>query len=85
MVEPYIISQLYITKQLEYITKDRLATHTIIFKLKTALFFSFLVVPRNCLYVAQASSSFERLNTCTPMHTTPTFITEAFCLVTYVH
>ena len=24
------------------------------------------------------------LNTCTPTHTTPTFITEALCLVTYV-
>ena len=42
--EPYIVSQLYITKQLEYVTKDHLATHTILFKLKTALFFSFLVV-----------------------------------------
>ena len=43
-MEPCIISQLYITKQLEYITKDHLAMHTILFKLKTALFFSLLVV-----------------------------------------
>ena len=34
----------YITKQLEYVTKDHIATHTILNKLKTTLFFSFLVV-----------------------------------------
>ena len=40
---------------------------------------SFTAVP-----VAQTSSSFKCLNTCmTPMHTTPTFITEVLCLVTY--
>ena len=44
LVEPCIISQLYIAKQLEYVTKDHLATHTMLFTLKTALFFSFLVV-----------------------------------------
>ena len=44
LVEPCIISQLYITNQLEYVTKDHLATHTLLFKLKMALFFSFLVV-----------------------------------------
>ena len=37
-------SQLYITKQLEYVTKDHLAMHSILFKLKMALFISFLVV-----------------------------------------
>ena len=35
-MEPCIISQLYITKQLECVTKDHLATHTILFKLKMA-------------------------------------------------
>ena len=44
LVEPCIISQLYITKQLEYVTKEHIAMHTILFKLKTALFFNFLVV-----------------------------------------
>ena len=44
LVEPCIICQLYITKQLEYVTKDHLAMHTILFKLKTVLFFSFLVI-----------------------------------------
>ena len=44
LVEPCIASQLYITKQLEYVTKDHLAMHAILFKLKTALFFSFLVI-----------------------------------------
>ena len=34
----------YITKQLEYVTKDHIAMHTILFTLKTALFFSVLVV-----------------------------------------
>ena len=29
---------------LEYVTKGHIATHTILFKFKTALFFSFLVV-----------------------------------------
>ena len=65
----------YITKQLEYVTKDHLKMHIIILKLKTALFFSFLVVyvtvlnniilliTRSHLYVAQASSSFKYLDT----------------------
>ena len=45
MVEPCSIHNNYILKQLEYITKDHIATHTILFiKLKTALFFSSLVV-----------------------------------------
>ena len=35
---------MYITKQLEYITKDRIAMQTILKKVKTVLFFSFLVV-----------------------------------------
>ena len=43
-VEQYSISRQYITKQLEYVTKDHIAMHTILFILKTALFFSFLVV-----------------------------------------
>ena len=44
LVESCIISQLYFTKQLEYVTKDHIAMHTILLKLKMALFFSFLVV-----------------------------------------
>ena len=95
-MEPYIISQLYITKQLEYFTKDYLAMHTILLKLKTALFFSFLVVyvtvlnniilliTQSRLYVAQASSSFKHLDTGMLTHTTSTFTTEEFHLVTYV-
>ena len=43
MVEPCSIRWLYITKQLEYVTKDHVATHTILFKLKMALFFISLV------------------------------------------
>ena len=65
------------------------------FKFKAALFFSFLVVQlflnnillliaRSRLSITQASSSFKRLDTCKFMYTTPTFITEAFCLVTLV-
>ena len=89
MVEPCSIIRQYITKQLEYVTKDHIATHTILFMLKTALFFSFLVVWNNIillitwsrLSVAQASSSFNRLDTCTLTHATPTFITETLCLV----
>ena len=34
----------YISKQLEYVTKDHIVTHTILFKLKMALFLSSLVV-----------------------------------------
>ena len=44
MVEPCSISWQYIMKQLEYVTKDHIAMHTILFKLKMALFFSSLVV-----------------------------------------
>ena len=44
MVEPCTISRYYIMKQLEYVTKDHIARHTILFQLKTALFFSFLVL-----------------------------------------
>ena len=43
-VEPCRISCQYITKQLEYVTKDHIAMHTILNKLKMTLFFSFLVV-----------------------------------------
>ena len=73
LVEPCIISQLYITKQLEYVTTDHLAVHTILFKLKMALFFTFLVITvfnnsillitRSRLYITQASSSFKHLDT----------------------
>ena len=54
--------------------------HTILFTLKTPLFFSFsgvavlinrLVTTQRRLSVAQASPSFKHLGTCTP---TPTFI-----------
>ena len=44
MVEPCSMSQHYITKQLEYIAKDHIAMHTILFKLKQTLFFSVLMV-----------------------------------------
>ena len=37
-------SLVYVTKQLEYVTKDHIAMHTILLMLRTALFFSFLVV-----------------------------------------
>ena len=43
MVKPCSISWHYITKQLEYVTKYHLAAHTILFKLKTALFFGITV------------------------------------------
>ena len=43
-----------------------------------------LLITRSRLSVAQASPSFNRLNTCAPMHATPTFITEALRLVTQV-
>ena len=44
MVEPCSISWQYIMKHLKYVTKDYIAMHTILFKLKMALFFSSLVV-----------------------------------------
>ena len=44
MVETCCISLWYTTKQLEYVTKDHIATYTILIKFKAALFFSFLVV-----------------------------------------
>ena len=44
MVEPCRIRWYHITKQLEYVTKDHIAMHTIFFKLKTDLLFSFLEV-----------------------------------------
>ena len=34
----------YTIKQAEYVTKGHIAMHTILFKLKTTLFFNFLVV-----------------------------------------
>ena len=37
-MEPCSINHQYITKQLEYITKDHIATHTILNKLKTTLY-----------------------------------------------
>ena len=43
-----------------------------------------LLITRSHLSIAQASSSFNRLNTCSPTHATPTFITEVLCLVTQV-
>ena len=64
------------------------------FKFITALFFSFLVVKflnnillliaRSRLSVTQASSSFKRLDSLTFTYATPTFITEALCLVMLV-
>ena len=43
-----------------------------------------LLITSSRLSVAQASSPFNRLDTCTPTHATPAFITEALCLVTRV-
>ena len=44
MVEPCSVCWYYVTKQLEYVIKDHTAMRTTLFKLKTALFFNFLVV-----------------------------------------
>ena len=71
---------------------------TILFKLKTALFFNslevynyitvlniiILLITQSHLSVGQASSAFEHLGICTSMYITSTFITEALHLVTYV-
>ena len=43
-----------------------------------------LLITRSRLSIAQASFSFNRLDTFMPMHVAPTFITEALCLVTQV-
>ena len=43
-----------------------------------------LLITRSRLSIAQASSSFKRLNMCTFMYATPTFITEVLCLLTQV-
>ena len=43
-----------------------------------------LLKTRSHVSIAQASSSFNRLDTFMPMHATPTFITEALCLVIQV-
>ena len=80
---------------LQYITKGHIATHTIIvinLKWLYSLVFSgttvlnniLLLITHNCLSITQASSSFELLDTRTFMYTTPTFITEAVHLITYV-
>ena len=69
--------QQYITKQLEYVTKDHIATHTILCKLKMVPFFNLLngitalnniilLIIQSCLYVPQASSSFKCCDTHTP-------------------
>ena len=44
MLETSSNSRYYIAKQLEYVTKDHIAMHAILFKLTTALLFSFLVI-----------------------------------------
>ena len=49
---------------------------------KVALFFSFLFQSR--LFIGQASSSFKCFDMHTFMYATPTFITEAYPLVTEV-
>ena len=92
MIEPCSISQQNVRKQLEYIIKDQIATHTILFNLKWLYFLSGITIQNNIillitqshLSVTQASSSFKHLDTHTTTYTTPTFITEAFRLVTYV-
>ena len=43
-----------------------------------------LLITQRLLSMAQASSSFECLDTCVPAHATPTFVTEALHLVAYV-
>ena len=43
-----------------------------------------LLITRNCLSLAQASSCYKSLDMYTPMYSTPTFVTEELCLVTYV-
>ena len=61
MVEPCSISNI-ITKQLEYVTKDHIATHTILCKFKMVPFFNLLsgitvlnniilLIIQSCLYV----------------------------------
>ena len=63
------------------------------FKLEAALFFSSLVVytivlnntiNSKLLSIAQANFSFKNLDMLTPMNATPTFITKALRIVTYV-
>ena len=73
---------------------DCIATHTILNKLQTTVFLFLismtvlnniiLLLTQSRLSITQASSSFNRLDTFTPTHATPTFITEALCLVTQV-
>ena len=43
-----------------------------------------LLITQSRLSVSQASSSFKCPDTHTPMYITPTYSTEAFCVVTYV-
>ena len=82
---------------LEYVTKCHIYSnaYNIVFKFKTALFFSFLVVQlflnnislliaQSRLSITQASSSFKCLDTHTFTYATPTFITKALHLVKLV-
>ena len=50
----------------------------------TLLFYNIiLLITRGCLSVPQANSSFKHINMRTmPMHNTPTFIIEVYCLAT---
>ena len=43
-----------------------------------------ILITQGRLSAAQVSSSFECIDTRTPAHATPTFVTEAFHLVAYV-
>ena len=95
MVEPRRSLGQYITKQLEYGTKNHIETHTILFNLKrlysfvslsgiTVLNKIILLIAQSRLSVTQASSSFKRLVTRTPTYATPTFIIKTIRLATSV-
>ena len=78
-----------LTKQLEYVTKrttkQRIQYHLCLKRLYSLVSDCFkLLITRRRLSIAQANSSFNRLDTYTLTHATPTFITEALCIVTQV-
>ena len=92
MVLPCSTSRWYVTKRLECVAEDHIATHTVLFRLKKALFFGFLgdmavlngIVLLVTFICGPGQLFFRRLDTYAPTHTAPTFVTGTPCLVTVV-
>ena len=83
----YTVSQLHIEQKpiITYHMVTKKTMHTIIFQLKTALSFSFLVTVQQLatkLFICSSNQLSFYISQC--MYSTPTFITERLHLVAYV-